>query len=197
MGLALELMSESAYLEFEKVSKIKHEYVCGRVFAMAGTSKKHNKIALNIGFQCRQAARNTNCEVYIADVKLKITHRESYYYPDVMVGCELENNDYFLEKPCILIEVTSKSTETTDRREKLSSYKSIESLQTYLIISQETKLVEAYQRDQNRWKMTHYTQPHEIIELSCLNTKISVEEIYESVDISNHQFSFEDNDYDK
>jgi len=191
MGLALELMSESAYLAFEKVSKIKHEYVCGRVFAMAGTSKKHNKISLNVGFQCRQAARNTNCEVYIADVKLKIAHRENYYYPDVMVGCEEENNDYFIEKPCILVEVTSKSTETIDRREKLSSYKSIESLQTYLIVSQETMFIEAYQRQQQTWLMTHYTQPNELIELPCLNTNISVEEIYESIDISNHQFSNE------
>jgi len=191
MGLALELMSESAYLAFEKVSKIKHEYVCGRVFAMAGTSKKHNKISLNVGFQCRQAARNTNCEVYVADVKLKIAHRENYYYPDVMVGCEEENNDYFIEKPCILVEVTSKSTETIDRREKLSSYKSIESLQTYLIISQETMFVEAYQRQQQTWLMTHYTQPNELIELPCLNTNISVEEIYKSIDISNHQFSNE------
>ena len=191
MGLALELMSESAYLAFEKVSKIKHEYVCGRVFAMAGTSKKHNKISLNVGFQCRQAARNTNCEVYVADVKLKIAHRENYYYPDVMVGCEEENNDYFIEKPCILVEITSKSTETIDRREKLSSYKSIESLQTYLIISQETMFVEAYQRQQQTWLMTHYTQPNELIELPCLNTNISVEEIYESIDISNHQFSNE------
>ncbi len=191
MGLALELMSESAYLAFEKVSKIKHEYVCGRVFAMAGTSKKHNKISLNVGFQCRQAARNTNCEVYIADVKLKIAHRENYYYPDVMVGCEEENNDYFIEKPCILVEVTSKSTETIDRREKLSSYKSIESLQTYLIVSQEIMFIEAYQRQQQTWLMTHYTQPNEFIELPCLNTNISVEEIYESIDISNHQFSSE------
>ena len=191
MGLALEFMSESAYLAFEKVSKIKHEYVCGRIFAMAGTSKKHNKIALNIGFQCRQAARNTNCEAYIADVKLKIAHRESYYYPDVMVGCEIENNDYFIEKPCILVEVTSKSTETIDRREKLSSYKSIESLQTYLIVSQETMFVEAYQRQQQTWLMTHYTQPNELIELSCLNTNVSVKEIYESVGVSEHQFSNE------
>lgn len=189
MGLALELMSESAYLAFEKVSKIKHEYVCGRIFAMAGTSKKHNKISLNVGFQCRQAARNTNCEVYIADVKLKIAHRENYYYPDVMVGCEEENNDYFIEKPCILVEVTSKSTETIDRREKLSSYKSIESLQTYLIVSQETMFVEAYQRQQQTWLMTHYTQPNELIELSCLKMTLSVQEIYDTVEISNHLFN--------
>jgi Uma2 family endonuclease len=194
MGLALELMSESAYLSFEKVSKIKHEYVCGRIFAMAGTSKKHNKISLNIGFQCRQAARNTNCEVYIADVKLKIAHRESYYYPDVMVGCEEENNDYFIEKPCILVEVTSKSTETTDRREKLSAYKSIESLQTYLIVSQDTRYVEVYQRNQQFWNMTNYTQPHEMIDLPCLKTQISVEQIYESVEILNHQFN-SDNEF--
>ncbi|MEY3219168.1 MAG: hypothetical protein RIT27_525 [Pseudomonadota bacterium] len=191
MELASELMSESAYLAFEKVSKIKHEYVCGRIFTMAGTSKKHNKIALNVGFQCRQAARNTNCEVYIADIKLKIEHRESYYYPDVMVSCEEEKDAYFLEKPCILVEVTSKSTETIDRREKLSSYKSIESLQTYLIISQETMFVEAYQRYQQTWMITHYTQPNELIELLCLNTNISLEEIYESVIISEHQFSSE------
>lgn len=191
MGLALELINESAYLEFEKVSKIKHEYVCGRVFAMAGTSKKHNKISLNIGLQFRQAARNIPCEVYVADVKLKIAHRESYYYPDVMVSCEIENNEYFVEKPCILVEITSKSTETTDRREKLSAYKSIDLLQIYLIVSQDSRFVEVYQREQQTWIMTQYTQPHEIIDLPCLKTKLSIEEIYDSIEISNYQFNNE------
>jgi Uma2 family endonuclease len=191
MGLALELMSESAYLAFEKVSKIKHEYVCGRIFAMAGTSKKHNKISGNIYTFLLNQAKHKPCEVYIADVKLKIAHRENYYYPDVMVGCEIESNEYCVEKPCILVEVTSKSTETIDRREKLSSYKSIDSLQTYLIVSQETMFIEAYQRQQQTWMMTHYTQPNELIELPCLNTNISIEEIYESIDILNHQFSNE------
>lgn len=191
MGLASELMSENAYLEFEKMSKTKHEYVCGRVFAMAGTSKKHNKISGNLYTFFLSHTKRNPCEAYIADIKLKIAHRENYYYPDVMVGCEEENNDYFIEKPCILVEVTSKSTETIDRREKLSSYKSIESLQTYLIVSQETRFIEVYQRQQQTWLMTHYTQPSELIELSRLNTKISVEDIYESIDISNHQFSNE------
>ena len=98
------LLSEDDYLEMEKVSKIRHEYVEGTIYAMAGGSRSHNKIAMNIGSALHQHVKGTGCDVYMSDVKLKIAHRRSYYYPDLMLGCSREEtNEYFLTQPCLII----------------------------------------------------------------------------------------------
>ncbi|MFI3218150.1 MAG: Uma2 family endonuclease [Methylococcales bacterium] len=136
------LLSEDDYLEMERVSKIRHEYVDGYIFAMAGGSRSHNKIAMNTGSALHQHVKGTAC-----DVKLKIAHRRSYYYPDLMLGYSREEtNEYFLMQPCLIIEVLSKSTATTDRREKLIAYQSIPSVREYCLIAQNTYRIERYHR---------------------------------------------------
>ena len=83
----------------------------------------------------------------MSDVKLKIAHRRSYYYPDLILGCDrAETNEYFLTQPCLIIEVLSKSTSTTDRREKLIAYQSIPSVREYCLIAQNIYRVERYHR---------------------------------------------------
>ena len=141
------LLSEDDYLEMERVSKIRHEYVEGTIYAMAGGSRSHNKIAMNIGSALHQHVKGTACDVYMSDVKLKIAHRRSYYYPDLMLGCSREEtNEYFLTQPCLIIEILSKSTATIDRREKLIAYQSIPSVREYCLIAQNTYRVERYHR---------------------------------------------------
>jgi len=141
------LLSEDDYLEMEEVSKIRHEYVDGYIYAMAGGSRSHNKIAMNIGSALHQYVKGTACDVYMSDVKLKIAHRRSYYYPDLMLGCSREEtNEYFLTQPCLIIEILSKSTATIDRREKLIAYQSIPSVREYCLIAQNTYRVERYHR---------------------------------------------------
>ncbi|MFI3219166.1 MAG: Uma2 family endonuclease [Methylococcales bacterium] len=71
------LLSEDDYLEMERVSKIRHEYVEGTIYAMAGGSRSHNKIAMNTGFALHQHVKGTACDVYMSDVKLKIAHCRS------------------------------------------------------------------------------------------------------------------------
>ncbi len=176
-------IDEDTYLEMEQASKVRHEYVDGYLYAMAGGSRSHNKIAMNIGSALHQQIKNTPCDIYMSDVKLKIAHKRSYYYPDLMLGCSREEtNDYYITQPCLLIEVLSKSTATTDRREKLIAYQSIASLREYCLVSQNSFRIEKYHRlDENGlWHLTVY-EKGDNVEFSCIDYQLSMADIYAGV----------------
>ena len=116
-------ISEADYLAGEQRANIRHEYVDGKVYAMAGTSLRHNDIAMNIAFALRLAARGTPCRVNVSDVKVCAEKPKAYYYPDVMLGCDRdESSKHYLEKPCVIVEITSPSTEWKDRHQKTVAY---------------------------------------------------------------------------
>ncbi|HXH71037.1 MAG TPA: Uma2 family endonuclease [Pyrinomonadaceae bacterium] len=135
------------YLEGEKVSQIKHEYIDGEVYAMAGTSKRHNEIIANINDKLRIHLRGKNCRSFFADIKVFIQRLNRYYYPDLIVVCGEDNeSDYYTRKPTLIIEILSPSTALTDRREKMFAYKEIESLQEYIMIEQDKMFAEIYRK---------------------------------------------------
>lgn len=112
------------YLQLEQTSEICHEYLGGQVFAMSGGSKEHNTITLNIASRVRSHLRGGSCSVFMADMKVRIElasqNKSIFYYPDVIVTCDPHDQDrFFLNYPCLIIEVLSHSAETTDKREKL------------------------------------------------------------------------------
>lgn len=118
-------LSVERYLELERESLIRHEYVGGQLYAMTGTTKRHNLIVGNILVALREAAKGTSCRVYSENVKVR-TPEDVVYYPDVMVACEPDTDDLYVEQePCLLVEVISPTTESTDRREKLIAYRTI------------------------------------------------------------------------
>ena len=141
-------LSVEEYLELEETATLKHEYVGGEIHAMVGASRRHNRISLNIARKLANAADGGPCRVYVSDVKLRI--EDIFYYPDVMVACgEPPENEYLEDGPCLMVEVTSPSTEKTDRREKLANYQGISSLRAYVIVAQERPWISHYQRDEN------------------------------------------------
>lgn len=179
----MPLISEREYLEMEKTSKARHEFVDGYIFAMTGGSRAHNKISGNLFSTFHQLLKNTSCDVYISDVKVKIAHLNTYYYPDVMVGCNQEEDDaYALSKPCLIIEVLSDSTASTDKREKLLAYQNISSLQEYCLVNQTKRRVEKYSRQQDNksWLLTVYEEA-ENIHFSRIDVVVSMQTIYEDV----------------
>ena len=112
-------ISHQEYLAGEQCSNIRHEYLAGQVFAMAGAGEKHNRISLNIAFHLRAAARGKPCGVFISDMKLRVEPSDAYYYPDVMVTCDpTDNESLYKRSPCLIVEVLSPTTESIDRREK-------------------------------------------------------------------------------
>lgn len=136
-----EPISREEYLEGEKISEIRHEYVAGQVYAMAGASKNHERVSLNLAADLLRHTRGGSCEVFKSDMKVMVNvlQNESFYYPDIVVGCDPDDNDaYFLNHPKLIIEVLSED-EKRDRVEKFLIYQAIESLEEYAIISENPK----------------------------------------------------------
>lgn len=183
----LQLSTVEEYLRDEVARETKHEYLGGTVHAMAGASRKHNRIVRRIeGLLNGQFGRGP-CEAWNSDVKLhiKTSLAEYFYYPDVMVGCDpADNHEYFLENPSILFEVLSPSTESIDRREKLLAYQTIPSLEHYVIVAQEEPRVEWLRREGNSWKVAVLTDPSDRIEFPGQGAALSLAEIYDGIEFA-------------
>jgi Uma2 family endonuclease len=128
------------YLEIERASEFKSEYIDGYIVAMSGASEPHNLIVTNVVGELRGQLKGRNCRVYSNDMRIDLRERGLFAYPDVVVVCgdpELadEKRDN-LRNPVVIIEVLSKSTERYDRGLKFMKYRRIESLQEYLLVSQ-------------------------------------------------------------
>ncbi len=177
-------ISAQEYLEGEQRSDIRHEYVAGQVFAMAGAGEKHNRIAGNLFFHLRAAARGKGCGVFISDMKVRVEQSDAYYYPDVMVACDPDDTEpLYKRSPCLIVEVLSPSTDAIDRREKLIAFRSLPSLRYYLLVAQETRQVECYTRDaDNRW-VTTVAENSGVLEIVCdgLKANFTLDDIYEDV----------------
>ncbi len=179
-------ISEADYLQAEKLTDIRHEYVHGCVYALAGASLRHNDIALNTAFALRSAALAIPCRVNVSDIKVCAAKSKAYFYPDVVVSCEQESADaYYVEQPCLLVEVTSTSTAWTDQHQKVIAYQKLAALQTYLIIAQDRPQVTVYYRDaEGAWDVALYDQLEQSIPLLCPSTKLKLADIYAGVDFT-------------
>lgn len=174
------------YLAFEAASPERHEFVDGEIYAMSGAFRRHSKIAMNIAARVWNTAHRGPCRVHRGEVKARIGR--IYYYPDVMVACGPEPDDPHLEDaPCLVVEVLSPSTESTDRREKLMVYRRLASLGTYLVVDQDRRLVDRYWRDADDagggWR--HATLDGEgTVALPCpAGFTLTLDEIYEGVEL--------------
>ncbi|MBW4570170.1 MAG: Uma2 family endonuclease [Tolypothrix carrinoi HA7290-LM1] len=186
MQFPVNLFTFEEYLELEQHSEIRHEYLGGQVFAMSGGSKQHNLIAGNIYSRLRSHLRGGSCSVFMADMKVRIElasqNKSIFYYPDVIVTCDPQDQDRFsLNYPCLIIEVLSPSTEITDRREKLVNYRTLESLQEYVLVSQDEIKVEVYRKDtQGNWSVQILVKDDNL-ELNSVGLTLTMADIYEDV----------------
>jgi len=184
MGL-LKLKTKTSvedYLESEKISPIKREYVQGEVYAMAGASDKHNLIAGDIYIALGIHLRGSKCQPFSGDIKVQVT-KNVYYYPDLLVSCE-ENPEesYFRNKPVLIIEVTSPSTAHIDRREKLLFYQQMPSVQEYAVVDQHKINIELHQRQPNGgWITYFFDADDEEIEFQSVDLTLPIAEIYRRV----------------
>lgn len=179
---SLSQLSETDYLEMEARSPVRHEFVGGQTYAMAGASVRHNRIAGKL-YASLLAQAPRNCQVLIGDVKLKADSWPTYYYPDVMVVRDPDDNDPLIKtRPCLLAEVLSPGTEAIDRREKLTAYQRLPSLREYLLIAQDEIRVECYRRLNLREWMVEIHTPGDILKLDCVNLELPVEALYDGLE---------------
>ncbi len=176
-----EFINEADYLAGEPLANERHEYVSGRVYAMAGASKRHNRIAGNI-YRALMAL-SSPCTAYISDMKVHSEKYHSYYYPDVVLGCDSDEADnYVLEKPCLIVEVTSDSTLRKDYLEKSLAYQAIASLQCYLIVAQDKVQVDMLTRgNDGLWELKQFNELGMELSLPCLAMSLNTTVIYEAI----------------
>jgi Uma2 family endonuclease len=168
------------YLEMERTSLVKHEYVAGRVYAMTGTSDIHNFISLNLATLLRAHLKGTPCRVFMADVKARLEKADAFYYPDVMVSCEKAQHRYYREAPVLIVEVLSESTAKRDQGEKWRHYQTLDSLKEYVLVSQDCMDVRVFRREESGWMQTIYTDGM-TIPLRSVELEIPIEQVYEDV----------------
>jgi Uma2 family endonuclease len=175
-------LSVEDYLAGELKSEIRHEYIGGLVYAMAGTSSEHNIICQNLLIALRSHLRGKPCRVFMESIKLRLrtADEEVFYYPDLIVTCDPRDTErYFTRFPKVIIEVLSPDTERIDRREKFSSYTQIESLEEYILVAQDQTEVTVFRRAGN-WRPEVVNQPQQQVRLESLDFTLSLSAIYDS-----------------
>jgi Uma2 family endonuclease len=175
------------YFELERTSDIKHEYVNGEIVAMAGAKRKHNLICASLGASLYSIAQKKGCETYPSDMRLG-TPTGLYAYPDGMVMCGKAEISTFkgletLHNPILIVEVLSPSTEDFDRGAKFRHYRSIPSLQVYLLIDQDVPHVEMHTRQSDdSWLLRDTIGLDSEIHIEPLNATLRLRDIYAQID---------------
>ncbi|HAC62261.1 MAG TPA: hypothetical protein DCF68_01675 [Cyanothece sp. UBA12306] len=177
-------LTPDQYLKFEEHSPIKHEYIDGEVYAMAGASDAHVTITGNLFAILRNHVRGSGCRVYITDMKARLENLNRFYYPDLMVTCDERDQQTanFKSFPKLIIEVLSESTEAFDRGDKFADYRTLESLKEYILISTKRQQVECFRRnEQGLWVLQTYTPQEQNFYLNSIDFDSSLELLYEDV----------------
>ncbi|MGB0560652.1 MAG: Uma2 family endonuclease [Spirulinaceae cyanobacterium] len=180
-----QTLTPEEYLAFEANSPIKHEYIDGDIYAMAGTNDRHNIIALNLSTLIRPHLRGTDYRVYFADIKARLEERNRFYYPDLLVTCDPRDRitPTYKRYPKLIIEVLSESTEAFDRGDKFNDYQTLPSLQEYVLIRSKIQRFEIYRRQAHPWwRYENYTPNQPNFKLASIQLDLTLAEVYEDVE---------------
>ena len=179
-------LTPEAYLELERKATTKNEYVNGETLAIAGASFAHNFITLDTTIYLSRQLMDGACEVAsTGDLRVKVSQTASYFYPDIVVVCgepQAEDNTFdTLVNPTLIVEVLSVSTEMYDRDEKFAHYRQIDSLQEYILISQDRVQVVHYRRQVPQWMPTEFRALEDVMPLVSIGCKLPLQHIYRRV----------------
>ncbi|KPQ38614.1 MAG: putative protein conserved in cyanobacteria [Phormidium sp. OSCR] len=175
------------YLQQEVQQETRNEYRNGEIVPMSGGTPAHNEITGNLFVLLKLALKRQPYQVFITDQRLWIPQRNTYTYPDVMVTpkpCQLQagRNDTVIN-PIVLAEVLSPSTQNYDRGEKFVTYRTLDSVQDYLLIHQDRPQVEHYVKQKpQQWLLTDYEGLDVTLTLESLSLTLSLRDLYEAVD---------------
>ena len=182
------LMTPGEYLEIERKSEIRSEYIAGRMFAMSGASRRHGLIAGNLFREISSQMRGRACEAHINDLRVKVSPTGMYTYPDIVAFCgeaRLEDEHFdTLLNPAVIVEVLSDSTEAYDRGEKFAHYRRLDTLREYVLVSQDKIRIERFRREGDEWTLSEVSDPEATLHLESIDCHIAVAAIYEKVELN-------------
>jgi len=183
----LAFISVEDYLAGELVSRVKHEYLGGVVYAMAGARNVHNIVATNVLGTLHARLRGRRCRAFNPDTKVRIrmpTHTR-FYYPDVQVICRPNpQTESFQDEPAVIVEVVSRKTRRTDEGEKKDAYLTIPSLAAYLLVEQESSDVVVFRRTDQGFVREIHSGLEEVIPLPEIDVELPLADIFEDVEFS-------------
>ncbi len=188
-AVSLRVMSLPEYLAFDRTATGRHEFLRGKIYAMAGASANHVRINRNLTTQLTAILQGCDCEHFPTDLRV-VCPSGLYTYPDMSIVCgEPEFADGIkdtLRNPTALIEILSPGTEKYDRGDKFDNYRSIDSLREYVLIAQDRCRIEVFRRESTLavWEWTAYHNLSETVQLATGHISIPVAAIY-------HQVTFE------
>lgn len=186
-ALRLPLISVEDYLAGEQVSPVKHEYVGGYVYAMAGVRNVHGIIQANVIAALHTRLRGTPCRPFGSDTKIRIRlpSQIRFYYPDVSIICRPNRQtDSFQDEPVAIFEILSRGTRRLDEGEKKDAYLAIASLQLYILVEQEMSRIITWRRTTNGFEQAVYDGMEEVVPLDHLGISVPLREIYDGVEFS-------------
>lgn len=188
----IQKLSPEEYLELERNSEEKHEYLAGDVFAMSGAKRNHNKVVANLSGLLWQGLKGRECEFYPSDMRVFVPKTGLYTYPDLVVVCEeprfQDNVPDTLLNPLLLVEVLSDSTEGYDRGKKFQHYRSIDSLREYVLVSQTEARIEKYlKQGDGFWVLSEAVGPESAIAFESIGCEIPLIEVYDKVSFEPEQ----------
>jgi Uma2 family endonuclease len=175
-------MSYAEYALGEQSSPVRHEYLEGRVFAMAGSTPEHGALAAAIMGELRAALRGKPCRVYTSDLRVRVVETDMATYPDATVVCgKLEtapDDPDAVINPTLLVEVLSESTEAHDRGAKAAHYRRIASLKEYVLVAQDEKRIEVIRRNERGIWELHEARSGARVKLESLGVELEVDAVY-------------------
>lgn len=177
------------YLEIDRKAERRSEYVSGEIIAMAGASREHNRMTLNIGSSLLAQLRGKSCEPFLTDLRVKGSGTKAYFFSDIVVGCDpLEFEDDSVDillNPVVIMEVLSPTTELGDKTWKFTHYRRLPTLKDYVMLSQSQPFVEHYTRQASgQWVLTDLHGLDAVLSLPSIDCELPLSEIYERVEFT-------------
>lgn len=186
MGQAAETLKFTAedFLAWDQGQTVKHEYVDGHVYAMAGAEDRHATVMLNAAMALKQHLRGTPCRVFATDVKLRVEASDAYFYPDVFVTCSTADlaNPLIKREPVLVVEVLSPSTAAYDRGQKFAHYRGSETLKEYVLIDLDSRRSDVYRKGADGLWVLHPFADGEAVEWASVGLTVSAAALFEDVD---------------
>ena len=176
-------MTAQGFLAWDATQTVRHEFVHGEVFAMAGAGEAHVTVALNVAMQLRQHLAGSPCRTFIIDMKLRVEAVDAFYYPDVMVTCSAADaaDAMIKREPTLLVEVLSPGTAAYDRGDKFAAYRKLTTLREYLLVDTDSRRCDVYRRGDDGLWVLHPFEAGQAVGLASVGLELSAEALWAEV----------------
>jgi len=183
MAEQVHLISPEEYLAAEETSQVKHEYIDGYTYAMAGATDAQAAIVWNLTVLVGTILRGTPCRGRGSDTKIRVQEGRKFYHPDLSITCDepMDPTCAYMDRPQVIIEVLSEATEAFDRGLKMEHYQALESLQEYILIAQDRVSATCYRKSPDGWWRMSLRGPGDDLVLESVDFYTPMEAIYEGV----------------